>query len=272
MRCDAPPCPVIVLAGDRPGRSGLLEATGADGKALISLLGIPLLARVLQTVSTWPACQRMILVAPKTKPYLELVAGSGLQNKALTWLEPQASLYESLAEVFNDRDLAIERAVIVTGDHALLRVEWLETIWSSLKDGVDLAVGLADGSKVMAAFPAHRRTRYRFSDQHICGGNIFAFKMPAIHTVLDHWRRLEQQRKRPWRMVSILGHGYVWRYLTGRLSLASAFECLSCVVDATVVPVIVDDPSIAVDIDSMEDLKLAESILCQRGESGSGMA
>jgi hypothetical protein len=44
---------------------------------------------------------------------------------------------------------------------------------------------------------------------------------------VEFWRRVEADRKRPWRMVKAFGLGALVAYLCGRLSLDEAFERVS---------------------------------------------
>ena len=82
----------------------------------------------------------------------------------------------------------------------------------------------------------------------------------------DAWRGLERNRKRPWKMVSRLGWGTLLRYLAGRLTLDRAAEALSVALGLRLALVVVDDPEAAVDVDSLDDLRLVERVLRERGD------
>ncbi len=261
-------CDVLVLAGDRHSKDPLVEHFGVAGKALVPLGGVALLERVLGVVGQWPATRRVVLVAPETPEYQQVVNQFEFAPDQLTWIAPGKTLHESIESALCVHGCWRETGLVVSADHGLLQPQWLNQVASSLSQQTDLIVAMADWSKVMSAYPGNRRTRYRFSDQSLCGGNLFAFRMPGFSRVLARWHAVEQDRKKPWRMLSMLGISNLARYVSGRLSSTEAFAALSKLAGVNVRPEIVMDPSIAVDVDGLADLTLAEQILAQRAESG----
>jgi len=257
-------CDVLVLAGDRRPGDPLVTQFNVAGKALVPLAGLALLERVLNVVNAWPQTRRVVLVAPSIPDYQTIVDRVGFQPGQLVCVEPEPSLYGSVKKALSVPDCWTDSGLLVSADHGLLQADWLTQVAGSLDCETDLVVAMAKWSAVMTAYPGNRRTCYRFSDQSLCGGNLFAFRLPGLSRVLARWHQVEQERKRPWRMLSILGVGPLIRYLAGRLSSHEAFDALSRIVDAKVRPKIVDDPAIAVDVDGLEDLALAESILAER--------
>ena len=257
-------CDVLVLAGDRSANDSMVSHFGVAGKALVPLANVALLERVLRVVSQWPSTNRVVLVAPSAPDYQAIVERVGFKAGQLVWIEPEPSLYGSIKKAVSVEGCWKELGLVVSADHGLLQAEWLTQVTQALDPKTDLVVAMAVWSQVMAAYPGNRRTRYRFSDQSVCGGNLFAFRVPGFLRVLERWHQVEQERKKPWRMLSILGIRSLMRYLTGRLSSDDAFQHLSDIVGARVRPKIIDDPAIAVDVDGLDDWALAESIVAKR--------
>jgi len=258
-----PAIDVLILAGDRPGGSPLLAHTGVKGKALVPLAGKPVLARVMEAVAAWPRCARIVLVAPKEPAYQRLVESTA-GGKDVLWMTPQSSLFGSIGDALSLDGVWQDQGLIVSGDHGLAVSTWFDQVLAGLGGSADLVVGMADWEAVMSAYPGSKRTRYRFQDGSVCGGNVFAFRRSGMEKILASWAQVEHQRKRPWRMLSLLGPIHVARYLAGRLTRGEAFDRLSSVVGASVASQLVDDPAIAVDIDSVEDLVLAKRIVRDR--------
>lgn len=259
---------VIVLAGDRGPGDPLAASAGVRGKALVPAAGTALLTRVGQTLSSWPMLGRLILVAPDHDDYRAAIAGAGFDPAgAVTWVAPELSLSASvragLAAAVSPTRL------LLTADHALLNPAWMNDLLAAAARHPHAAVlvGVADWAGVMARFPGSRRTRYRFRDGSICGTNLFVLRAPAAHRLLRVWEGVEQQRKRPWRIVSLLGWANLAQYLAGRLSLNAAFGALSRRLDIDIAPVLIDDPLSAVDVDTPADLRLVESVLSERARS-----
>jgi CTP:molybdopterin cytidylyltransferase MocA len=259
------PIDVIVLAGDRGPGDPLAVDAGVVGKTLVPVRGEAMLVRVLRTIAGWQRLHRLILVAPDSPDYRQAVAGTGLEPGRLVWVTPAASLSQSVTAALAATE-GRRPVLMTTADHPLLSLGWFEQLLAGETEA-DLNVGLADWAGVMQRFPGSRRTRYRFSDASICGTNLFLFRHRLADSVLKTWQEVEQQRKRPWRIVSLLGWANLARFLAGRLALDPAFEALSRSVGVRVRPVLLDDPLAAVDVDSPADLALVEQVLAERGQS-----
>lgn len=258
----------IVLAGDRRTDDPLAVAAGVAGKALVPIAGQAMLTRVVATLTNWRTKGRLIVVAPDSARYRQAAregaAGAGAE---LVWVEPAASLAGSVRQALATS--RSRRCLLLTADHVLMDTAWLEHLLGACPVGTaDLAVGLTDWHEVMARFPGSRRTRYRFSNGSSCGTNLFLVNNRAgVERILDQWQQVEQQRKKPWRIVSMLGWRNLSRYLAGRLSVEGGFSALSARLGAEVRPVHVPDPLAAVDVDSAADLALVEQVLAEKARS-----
>lgn len=259
-RNSPPAVTVVVLAGDRGPGDALARDAGVAGKTLVPVAGRAMLAHVLDVARSID-CRRLLVVAPESGPYRALAAAAGAELIA-----PAAGPVASLGR-------ALEAAgrrwpvLVLTGDHPLMQSAWLHQLTSGCGDA-DVAVGLADADRVRARFPGSRRTVYRFRDRPVCGTNLFYLQDPAAgERLVAAWRPVEAKRKRPWRIVGLLGAANLARYLAGRLSVDSAFAALSRRLEVTIRPVLMDDPLTAVDVDSPADLALVRGVLeTPRGE------
>ena len=254
---------VILLAGDRGPDDPLASHAGVPGKVLVPVAGQAMLTRVLVTLVGWPRLGRVVLLAPAQADYRDAALASGIESDRLIWVppaqSPSASVQAGLEAAGSDRPV-----FLLTADHPLLDSAWLDGLLSA-GDTADLLVGLADWTTVMARFPRGRRTRYRFRDRSICGTNLFLFRTPEADRMLEVWKQVEASRKKPWKVVALLGWGNLARYLSGRLRVGEAFAALSARLGFVVSPTIVDDPLAAVDVDSVADLELVSEVLEARG-------
>ncbi|MGY6554490.1 MAG: NTP transferase domain-containing protein [Wenzhouxiangella sp.] len=256
---------VILLAGDRGPDDPLARRAGVIGKALVPVAGRPLLETVLRVLLSWPKLGRIILVAPAHADYAAIVARVAAHRAdALVCIEPAASISASV-----QAGIAASQGdwrLVLTADHALLDTAWLDALLAQTQaeEDTEILVGLADWHRVMARFPGSRRTRYRFRDYAICGTNLFAMREPGASRLLKVWREVEQQRKKPWRIISLLGWHNLAAYLAGRLRLDDAFAALSRRLAIPIRPLLLDDPLTAVDVDSLADHALVEQVLLER--------
>ncbi len=256
---------VIVLAGDRGPDDPLAQAAKVPGKTLVPVAGEAMLTRSLRGLAAWSRLGRIVLVAPASAEYRDAAAASGFDSKRRLIIEPDkspsASVGKALAAAGPARPI-----VLTTADHVLIKPAWLDQLLACGGDA-DLLVGLADYDQVMQRFPGSRRTRYRFSDRSVCGANLFLFRAGRADKMVERWRSIEQDRKRPWRVVSMLGWANLARYLAGHLSLRAGFSALSRALDVKVAACLLEDPLAAVDVDSASDLALVESVLAEGSSS-----
>lgn len=254
----------LVLAGDRGRHDPVAQATGAPCKALVQAGGTPLLQRVLQTLDQCPAIEHCCVVGPDSS----LIE----QNPALTrimqaveaeWISPGtspvASVLKGLAALPQNNPV-----LITTADHALLTPAMVARMCQP-QEQLDLGVGLIDHSIIKQAYPQSRRTTTRLGGICYCGCNLFALHHPRGRRLIERWRRVEQQRKHPIRIVAgMLGWQAVLAYILRFLSLQGAFERLSRRHGVSTGPILLTDPDSAVDVDSVSDWHQVEAILAER--------
>jgi GTP:adenosylcobinamide-phosphate guanylyltransferase len=252
---------ILVLAGDRGPDDPLARAAGVAGKTLVPVAGVPMLTRVLKALAAWPRLERICVVAPALEVYDKAIRAAGL-SLPCTRVSPRESLCQSVREGLEQFD-GVRPVLVVTADHPLIRSAWLDSICASGDD--DLSVGLVDHAGVRARLPNSRRTRYRFSDRELGGTNLFLFRTAAADGILEVWARVEQNRKAPWKIVSLLGAGNLVKFLAGRLSSSDAFSALSKRAGLRIGYRLIDDPLSAVDVDSTADLATVEGLLSERG-------
>ena len=94
--------------------------------------------------------------------------------------------------------------------------------------------------------------------------NLFALATPSARGALMLWRRLEADRKRPWRMASVIGPGVMARYLAGRLDRAAAARAVGLAAGCSTAFAVIDHADAAHDVDRPDDLAFAERRLAAR--------
>lgn len=258
----------LVLAADRTNKDPITQHTGAACKAFAPVDGIPMVIRVLDTLAACDLITTVILCGPPESlhmhcPELKLRIASG----QVTWIpnldSPSRSAESGLSQIPSDTPV-----LLTTADHALLTPDMVQSfLRSSLAIQCDATVGLVRQQDIAAAFPGSKRTVIRLRDGGFCGCNLFTFN-PQGRALIRFWRQAEDLRKRPWRLIAqVLGFKMVLSYLFGFLTLQKGLQAVSEKSGVKIQGIMLDDPRAGVDVDKVEDLVLAESILKKKPHS-----
>lgn len=245
----------LVLAGSRGGADPVADYAGAPHKALIRLRGETLLARVVRALAAAGA-ERIAVISshPGVRAEAARLGAESLEEAAGPSLSVKQAAEQLGAPV-----------LVTTADHALLDPVWVERFLNDVPDGVDVAALVAARATVENAAPGAQRTWLKLADGHWSGCNLFYLANERALSIVDLWRRVEAERKRPWRMARILGLGMLLRFATGRLKLTDAALRLGQLagVRAAIVPTPYGLAS--VDVDKPADLDLVRSIVGEPG-------
>jgi len=254
----------VVLAGERPGGSPLSRALGLKASVLVDVAGKPALQRVMDALAGAQQVAGGLLCGPAADVYRDAPEFERiLAGTAFRWLEPEAGPSASAAKAI----MALDRypVLLTTGDHALLTPGLVDDFCLAAQNReADVVVGLTPWSLVQAAYPQSKRTVQTYRDGRFCGTNLFAILNPAGLAALEFWRSVEADRKKPWKIARKLGLGFLLRSALRRVTLEQTMQQLSerCGCRVSCVPV--NSARAAVDVDSVADRDLAQSIL--RGE------
>ena len=252
----------IVLAADRTSKDPITRHTGAACKAFAPVGGIPMIIRVLNALAACEQIALIILCGPPESlhchcPELQQRIASGQVKWVPNLDSPSRSAESGLSLVPHDMPV-----LVTTADHALLSSGLVQNFLQlSLRVSSDATVATVEQQTIAKAFPESERTVIRLRDGGFCGCNLFTFN-PQGRSLIRFWRQAEDLRKRPWRLIAtILGFKTVLSYLLGTLTLQQALAAVSEKSGVSIQAIVLDDPRAGVDVDKVEDLLLAESIL-----------
>ncbi|MBW2436750.1 MAG: nucleotidyltransferase family protein [Desulfobacterales bacterium] len=260
------PFTAIILAGKRPGKDPVAEAAGVTCKSFAPIGGRPMVYRVLEALAAARQVGPRILCGLSESiiaqtPELKTLIDTGKVQHIAGHSTPSASTYHALQSVSNGSPI-----LVTTADHALLTAQIVDFFCNEVRQlGCDVAAGLTPYDGVISAFPGTRRTAIKFNDGAYSGCNLFGFLNPRSHRAAEFWRQIEQERKKPLRMIRILGWWALIRYVTGRLSLHDALAYLSRRIGIRAGVVILPFPEAAVDVDSVDDWYFVQTLVKKQG-------
>lgn len=250
----------LVLAGSRGPDDPVARHCGVEHKCLAPVGGAPMLARVVQTLAASASVDR-IFVSLTEPAILEGLPLAGSCTALTSAASPSASVLQALEQVPDALPM-----LLTTADHPLLSPAMVDRICAEARaSGADLVAGLTEATVIRRAYPNARRTYLRFAEAAYSGANLFVLVTPASQRAVAFWRRVEQERKRPWRLVRAFGLRPLLAYLLGRLTLDDAMAWASEVIGARIVAVRLPFAEAAIDVDKPDDLMLVESILSRSG-------
>jgi len=263
---------VIVLAGQRPGTDPVAEARGVKAKALAPVAGRAMILNVLDALeaSPWVGDVYITLEDPKlseAEPRLMAYAETG------HIVQGTGTICGSVLSAVETRDIKTP-FLVVTADHALLTADMLDHFCEDAARAFaaerrDFLFGVVSERSFRHAYPSATRTFLDFRDDSYSGCNLYAFMSAASFRVLDFWHSIEQQRKKPLRLIRAFGMGNLVRYLLRLDSLTDMINRAGRKLGVNGKPVIMPQPEAAIDVDTPRDLILVEQILgARRAETG----
>lgn len=266
METISPRFTAIVLAADRESDNPVARAAGVPCKSLAPIGGIPMIFRVLEALaSSGGVADRILCGPPKSIIDREPELKNQIASGAVRWFEnrttPSASAYHVMQSLSPQTPV-----LLTTADHALLNAVIVDHFCAAAQaSGSDVVAALALHETVARAYPQTRRTAYRLGPAAYCSCNLFAFLTPQARDAARFWRRIEDQRKKPLRVINAFGLLAVLRYLMGGLTLTGALDRISRRLGCRAGAVIMPQPEAAIDVDSVSDWHLVERIAAQKG-------
>jgi GTP:adenosylcobinamide-phosphate guanylyltransferase len=245
----------IVLAGSRPGGDPLAKAHGAQLKALITVDGKPMVRRPVDALLESDEIGQIRVLSQRP----ELLKPVLPRSKRVS-IEQSGDTIAATLEAYCFDPKVEWPLLVTTADHALLTSEMIEDFLSLARRG-DIAVGVVEKRNLMYRLPQSERTWIKFRGGAYSGANLFLLASPRVLPALELWRSAEQGRKKPWRLLSVLGPlnllGALLRLRTIDQTLATVGRKLGL----NAIAVELADPLAAVDVDKPADHALVEAIL-----------
>lgn len=244
----------VVLAGSRPGRDAFAELYGAEIKALIPVAGEPMIRRPVRALLASESISDVIVLAQDP----ELIADALLQDPRIILRRSDTTIASTMLQLCLDRQTEWP-LLVTTADHVLLDSATVEEFCLAASN--DISIGVVERRALLERFPGAKRTWLKFRGGAYTGANLFALQSPKVAGAVELWRSVESERKKGWRVVSLLGPFVLIGTMLRLLSIDGALAHLGRKLGLTVTAVRLSNPVAGIDVDKAADHELAEAVI-----------
>jgi molybdopterin-guanine dinucleotide biosynthesis protein A len=248
----------IILAGQRPGIDTLADAFDETFKALVPIGGRPMVARVVETVLTVTAVNKIVILCQQPDAIRAVLP----EHPILTYVESQSGISQSILAVAGS-EAAPWPLFVTTADHPLLTHDMIAHFLEA-SSGADVAVGMVERATILAAYPENKRTWIKLSGGAWSGANLFALSGEAARRALTLWVDAEKDRKQLFKLFWHFGPMIALRAITRTISLQDGIAALGRRLGLNARAVALPFAEAAIDVDKLSDHRLVEQILRAR--------
>jgi GTP:adenosylcobinamide-phosphate guanylyltransferase len=245
----------IVLAGSRPGRDALADKFGTDLKALIAVGGEPMVRRPVRALLAGRQIGKLIVLTQAPDRLAAILP----DDPRIEIRSSKDTIAETMLGLLDDPQIEWP-LLVTTADHALLDAATVDEFVRGAGHA-DIAIGVVERANLMARLPQTRRTWLKFRGGAYTGANLFALHSPAARPAIELWRSVEQDRKKAWRVISLLGPAALLCVALRLVSLDKLLSQLGGRLGLTLKAVRLSNPLAGVDVDKAEDHALVEAVL-----------
>ncbi|MDR7433974.1 MAG: nucleotidyltransferase family protein [Armatimonadota bacterium] len=246
----------IVLAGGGPD-PGLDPQ--APSKALVSIVGRPMVVYVLEALRAVRWIGRIAVVGPKELPR-EVVAKTDLV------VEERGDLLENL--LAGIESLQPEDGVLaVASDLPLLTAASVEGFLDAAREEeADFYYAIVPYETVQKYYPGVRKTHVRVAEGTFCGGSVFLLDPAVIQRLRPLIRQAIAARKSPLALGRLFGWRNIVRFLLRRISIRDLEAFLQETTGVKGKAVITPHPEVAIDVDARRpgNLRIIQQALATR--------
>lgn len=248
----------IVLAG---GTNQKLQMDGAPmQEALIEIEDKPMLLWVLDALLASQHVSRVLVAGPVAElKSLDLPDRVRLVQGGSSIMDTVASGIQAMR--------SLDKVLVVTTDVLLLTPAAIDDFCLQCAcQTADLYYPVVPKSAMQKKFPKSERSYVKLQDGIFTGGNLFLVNPLIIPRCMELARKVTENRKKPWRLASLLGWGTLFQFILGSLSIEAARKRLSEILNMQGCVILSEYPEIAMDVDKKADLETAITYLQSRNK------
>lgn len=261
------PVVVIILAGQRRGvTNALAQEFGVSHKLLVPMLGKPLIAHVLETLSSIEDIAEIrISVEPEAQEAVEHIAAPLAKDGVPITCHPvREGIVASLQEAAQGEDRPF---VITTADNVLMSREAFNQVRYAL-ERADGSIGIAERKAILAAHPEGQLRFYWMRDGGWANCNIFGLASQKAFAGTQLFREDGQFKNNPSRFVRAFGLVNVALMALRVIGSKGAARRMGKRFGITIDAVNLTDGRQAIDVDNRRTFDIVEEVLLRDVKDG----
>ncbi|HZV78994.1 MAG TPA: nucleotidyltransferase family protein [Candidatus Binatus sp.] len=258
---------IVALAGGSLESDFRNAGYNVVNKAYLPIGGELMLERVLRAFRSARCVERIRVV---TQPDAFAAAfGDRARTLADDVISPGNGLIDSMLAGFTG--LAPEARVLVSAtDLALLTPEAVDAFAARAAEiaaDADIGYGFVSRHAHEAKYPQVRHTWVRLKEGVFCGAGVSMLRAGSAPKTADLLRRVAALRKSPLRLAMLFSPGTWLRMLTGSARISELEARADEMSGLRCRGVLCDVPELAVNVDRLADLRIAEALLARSGSA-----
>lgn len=224
-------------------------------KALVAVAGEPMVRRPVRALLDSENIKSVLVLSQSPERIRDVIS----TNPKVEVDKSEGTIAETMLKLIDGQALDWP-LLVTTADHALLDTAIVDEFIRMSSDA-DVAIGMVERANLLARFPGTERTWMKFRGGAYTGANLFFLKSAAVRPAVKLWRSVEQDRKKAWRLVSLLGPGVLLAVALRLVSVDDVLSRLGRRIGLRVKAVRLSNPLAGVDVDKPADHTLVEAVL-----------
>ena len=224
-------------------------------KALVAVAGEPMVRRPVRALLASENVKSVLILSQSPERIRDVIPASSEVEVERS----EGTIAETMLKLIDGECLEWP-LLVTTADHALLDAAIVDEFIRGAS-GADIAIGMVERANLLARFPGTERTWLKFRGGAYTGANLFFLKSAAVRPAVLLWRSVEQDRKKAWRLVSLLGPGALLAVMMRLVSIDDVLSRLGRRIGLKVKAVRLSNPLAGVDVDKPADHTLVEAVL-----------
>ncbi len=242
----------VLLAG-APNNGPLQEVRSEKWEAEIPINGKPMIHYVINALTSSLRVENIVVVGPQE-------IKDSLPPGA-TWVEAGENLTDNIFRAMDALEKK-NKVLFVTADLPFLHGEVIDDFVDRCGElGGDIFYPLVSREANEQLYPETVRTYFTLKEGAFTGGNIILTTPQAV--INSRWvmDQVISRRKKPWKIIQMLGVFFIFKFLTKQLTLRQLEKRASELLGYSGVLIISPYPELSTDVDKPSDLELAEKTI-----------